>query len=168
MNLRAQYAIVDDRTLTGLKKLDDDGLVAAVMEINRTYADNVLNIAKLWDGLHFMLTGIPAREVSERPALSWAVIGANMFIEDDDAFFISYSTAKELPAILNVMQKVDLTALSKKFKPAMYRQRGIYPDIWRDDHGVALFCELSEAFQNLLEFTQKAHDTNKNIVFSVY
>lgn len=168
MNLLAQYTMVDRQTLTGLMELDDNALIEAVMEINSADVNQVLSIDKLWDGLHFLLTGAPAQKSAERPLLSRAVIGARMFIEDDDAFFISYTATGELPEILQAMQEVNLTAIVKKFKPALFRQNGIYPDIWRDEHEVALFCELSEAFQNLLEFTARTHANDCNIIFSVY
>lgn len=169
MDLMAQYIMVDHQILTELMGLDNENLISRIMKLNETYADEALQINKLWDGLHFMLTGISAQDAVERPALSKAVIGANMFnADDDERYFICYTTTKELPAILNAMEYVDLTALAKKFKPVKYRDEQIYPEIWLDDHSVALFCELSEAFQNLQAFTQKACDLDKNIVFSIY
>lgn len=168
MDLLAQYTMVDRQTLTDLLELDDSALIEAVIEINSADAGQVLGIDKLWDGLHFLLTGAPAQKVMERSLLSRAAIGSQMFIEDDDAFFVNYTTAEELPKILEAMRQVNLTALVKKFKPALFRQNGIYPDIWRDEHEVALFCELSEAFQSLLEFYAQAQAKGRNIIFSVY
>lgn len=168
MDLIAQYTIIDHQVLTGLMKLDDDGLINAVMEINNADTDEVCRINKLWDGLHFLLTGVPAQNAPENSPLSRAVLGSHMFVEDDEAFFISYTTQQELPEILDAMRFVDFTALAKKFKPALFREQHIYPDIWHDNHSVALFCELNEAFQSLLEFVETAHASGKNIIFSVY
>lgn len=170
MDLLAQYLMVNHQTLDRLMEMDSESLIKNMVKLNNLGTDGTLQINKMWDGLHFLLTGISARDVAAHSTLlSKAVIGAHLFNDDDEnRYFVSYTTAKELPQLLNAMQQVDLTALSKQFKTAQFRTQQIYPNIWRDKYSVALFCELSETFQKLLAFTKKAYVRNQNIVFSIY
>lgn len=170
MGMLAQYLQVDDETLERLLRLENEALVDNIEDLSDIPGTQVLDIDKLWDGLHFVLTGVSATASPAGNKLSEAVIGVHVFNPDDpEADFISYTYNEELPMIIDAMHGVDLTMLEKKqFNLSEFRDRDIYPDIWHDSDRIALFCELSEAYRALINFCEQALDAGMHVIFSVY
>lgn len=170
MGMLAQYLQVDDETLERLTRLENEALIDNIEDLSDLPGAQVLDIDKLWDGLHFLLTGVSATESPAGNKLSEAMTGVHVFNPDDpDADFISYTNNEELPMLIDALRQVDLNMLEKKrFKLNEFRARGIYPDIWHDSDRIALFCELSEAYQALVNFSEQALDAGMHVVFSVY
>jgi hypothetical protein len=58
MGLLGVYMMVEQNTLDKLKELDGDDLVEELDDLEET--NEIYNIDKLCDGLHFLLTGVSA------------------------------------------------------------------------------------------------------------
>jgi hypothetical protein len=157
--------MVDQDTLDKLKKVDGDELVEELDELEET--NEIYAIDKLWDGLHFLLTGVSASSPIEGNKLSEAIVGVNLFETDDDDF-ASYTEKDELLEICNSMKNVNIRELEEKFDPKTFKKEKIYPNIWETDKRDELFKELINEYNGLLEFYQKALEKNAHIVFSVF
>ena len=95
MGLLANYMMVDEATLDSMMKLNNEELMEKLEELeDNEYYD----MDKLWDGLHFLLTGISAGTPIEENPLSEAIVGVHNFNEEEDeADFIACIEADELP-----------------------------------------------------------------------
>ena len=165
MGMLGVYMMVEQNTLDKLKELDGDDLVEELDELEET--NEIYNIDKLWDGLHFLLTGVSANSPIEGNKLSEAIVGVNNF-ETDEETFISYIKKDELPEIYNAMKNINIKELEEKFDPKILKRKKIYPNIWETDKKDELFKELINEHNGLLEFYKKAVEKNINIIFSVF
>lgn len=166
MGLIASYLMVGDDELDGMMELDDDGLVEKIEELEET--NELYCMDKIWDGLHFILTGSSAGEPVEDDPLSEAIVGIHVFNDAEDAEFIGCTESGELDHIISALEKTDMDALRKTFIPSRLRRADIYPDIWNDDDKPSLWNELEAGFNGLLEFYRKALKTEMNVVVSIY
>ncbi|VFS45539.1 Domain of uncharacterised function (DUF1877) [Budvicia aquatica] len=119
----------------------------------------------MWDGLHFVLTGISASTPLEENPLSDAIVGIHVMDEDN---FIAAIGNNELDEIISALKAVKVEKLREAFDPARLTQAEIYPDIWRPQDKESLFIELEQALQQLISFYKNTLDGDRHIVVSIY
>ena len=163
MGLQAAYIRIDDATLDRLVGLDPEGLVDAVDELEErgtptTYLD------KLWDGLHFALTGAPASSPGEGDPLSEAVVGVHTFDSDD---FVGCTEHDELAAIVAALEVLDLDAVLERLDFGAFAAADVYPDIWSGDPA-GLRRELAEAFSLLLQAHRAAAAAGQHLLVTIF
>ncbi len=169
MGLLGQYMMINEQTLKSLVDLENDDLVDALEELNESEENELYDIDKMWDGLHFLLTGISASEPIEGDKLSDAIVGVKIFnSEDEDADFISYTLVSDLPGIVAALKNVDIEKLRLNFDLLKFRKDEIYPNIWREEEKDSLFSELVQEYKNILRFYEKALERNTHVVVSIY
>lgn len=169
MGLLAQYMMIDDQTFRELVDLENDDLFDMIEELNENGENEICDIDKMWDGLHFLLTGTSACQPIEEDKLSKAVIGIKSFnSEDEDAEFIAYTMTDNLPGIIAALNKVDIEKLRLDFELSKFRKAKIYPDIWREEDKDILFDELTCACKDMLSFYKKAEARKAHVVVSIY
>jgi hypothetical protein len=164
MGMLGVYMMVDDNTLDGMMELDGDGLfdkVNELEEINEKYT-----IDKLWDCLHFLLTGVSASTPIDGNKLSEAIVGVHVFDANDDDF-IACTENDELSEIIKALQNVNIKKLEEAFNPKIFKRNKIYPNIWEENKKDELFKELMNEYNGLSKFYQEALEKNKHIIFSV-
>lgn len=166
MGLIAVYTVVDNDTLNGLKKLDNKDLIDTLENSLDDEIHQSIDIDKMWDGLHFLLTGSSASEPIPDDEKSEFVVGTSLFSEDEDDDFISFSTSKDITRIIEKVKKTNLSKLKQSFSPESFAKSEIYPDIWSGDSQEALWDELESAFVHLLAFYEK--NKKMNVVVSIY
>lgn len=165
MGMLAVYTTVSNDGLSELIKLNNNELFEACEEVQEEKESEVLDIDKIWDGLHFLLTGVSASEPVPNNPLSEFVVGTSLFSEDEDAEFISYSNKEDVKRILEAVKKINLSELKITFDPKTFSENEIYPNIWDDDKE-SLWIELETIFNNLLDFYEKNADSN--IIVSIF
>ncbi|MDR1911492.1 MAG: YfbM family protein [Helicobacteraceae bacterium] len=166
MGMSGVYMAVGDKDLKKLIGAQNDELLDRLEELEEK--NDSCNIDKMWDGLHFLLTGVSALSPIEHDKLSEAIVGVTNFSLDEDADFITYTKNKELKEIIDAMQKVDQEALKANLDLARFRKNDIYPDIWNDDEKEELFAEMIDAFNSILSFYKQTLEKGQNIVVSIY
>lgn len=167
MGMIACYQMVDAEVINRLKEKEEDEIFEAIEELQED-ADTTLDIDKMWDGLHFLLTGVSATEPLIDNELSKAVVGDMLFSEDEDADFIAYTMPESVASIVSAMDAFDIIKAVEDFKPQIFAQQGIYPDIWMHEDKRNLQNELTETFQILKCFYQKTAEAGKGILVSIY
>ncbi|NLC24956.1 MAG: YfbM family protein [Oxalobacter sp.] len=168
MSFIANYMMVDDNTFDSLFALDNDDLLEKVNELEEAGTE-LYCMDKLWDGLHFLLTGTTASTPVEGDELSEAIVGIEMFNEDDEeADFVASTEAGQLADIIVAMKEVDIEKLAQSANFREFREKEIYPDIWYDEDAASLRQELVQEFNNLLAFYEKAEKQNANILVSIF
>lgn len=122
---------------------------------------------KLWDGLHFLLTGASAGAPIKDNLLSEAVIGTDLFSQDEDSDFLSYIYPERVHEIANALDTMDIGAALDAFSPSVFAANQIYPSIWEENEKDSLREELAEAFEGLKQFFGTVSVKNKGIVISI-
>lgn len=163
MGLQAAYTRIDEATLDRLADLDPDGLVDEIDRLEEsgvptTYLD------KMWDGLHFALTGVPASSPIEGDPLSEAVVGVHAFDSDD---FVGCTEAGELAAIVAALEEVDIAAVLDRQDFAAFAAAELYPSIWAEDP-VRLRGELTDAFALLLDAHRAALAAGDHLLVTIF
>jgi len=76
MGMIANYQYINDEQLNSLKNSDskENDVLAEVEELNEE-SEMLLDIDKMWDVLHFVLTGVSSCDPIENNPLSEAVVG---------------------------------------------------------------------------------------------
>lgn len=163
----AIYMSVNNATLDLLKTLQGEDLVQKIAELEEY--DNIakVDIGKLWDVLHFVLTKKSATTPIPDNFLSEAIVGLETFSDDEDADFISYSQWAEIAEIVEALDKVDFIKLMKNQNLKDWRQYKLFPKgIW-DDKKENISKELIESFNELKELYGNALDNGDNVVVSI-
>ena len=117
MGMRACYMEVNEDQLQQL--LDNDNLLEDIEELSDEEEHNEIDIDKMWDVLHFLLTGISATEPIEDDPLSELIAGEIVADEED---FIAYTTPQKVQELAGVMSEIN-----KEFLPRSRRTRTCRP-----------------------------------------
>ena len=163
MGMRAAYTLIDEGTLDRLVSLSPEVLLSTLEELEEAGAPTVY-VDKMWDGLHFLLTGVSASAPREDDPLSEAVVGVHAFGGDD---FVGCTENDELEPIIDALDAVDLDEALAKVDFAAFTSARVYPNIWTDDPA-QLRAELTDAFAELRRVHQQAADAQRHLVISIY
>ena len=166
MGFLANYMRIDDATLDALTKLDSDDLVERIEELDEAGAP-VYDMDKMWDILHFVLTGKSASEPIDGDPLSEAVVGVHVFDGDD---FVAAIQADELPRILQAMDDLDFVALRPRLSLATLRKKNIYPSLAETtaEEEDALWTQITGEFEGLRSFYHDTVAEHLNVIVSIY
>lgn len=163
MGLQAAYTLVDEETLDRLVGLEPGALGEALEELEEAGAETAY-LDKMWDGLHFLLTGEPASSPIEDDRLSEAVVGVHAF--DGEDAYVGCSEADELAPIIAALEAVELDALLESADFEAFGRAELYPEIWTDEPAV-LRRELSAAYAALLTVHRRAAATRSHLIVSI-
>lgn len=163
----ACYQMVDEEMINELLEKSEEDVFEEIEELQEM-DEAVLDIDKLWDGLHFLLTKATASEPMEGNPLSEAVVGVKRFSDDEDTDFIAYILPERVPTIMNELKHFDIDSAIEKFQPKEFAQNGIYPNIWMHEDKEELQEELSECFLALMKFYEKVAKLRKAVIVSIY
>ncbi|WJQ79803.1 DUF1877 family protein [Brevibacillus brevis] len=107
----------------------------------------------MWDGLYYLLTGTSPSQPNEDNPLSEAIDGVRVL---DTEEFVSVIGSDDLPRILDALHSMDRAVLQQQYKPADFRAKQIYPDIWLDDEAEERFAELITELNQLTYFYEQS------------
>ena len=167
MGMLACYTCLSDKKLEEIMSVEEEDLVEEIEECIEALSDKSLsyNMDKLWDGLHFLLTGITAGEPIEDDPLSEAIVGVTNLSEDD---FINCIKSSEVEEILKSLKAVDVEKLRSDFSISDFVNSEIYPSIWVEADKESLFEELISELKGLIVFYEKALEMKQNVVVTIY
>lgn len=155
--------LADEATIERLSNEDD--LFEAIEEYEEEETTISWDIDKLWDGLHFLLTGISATEDIEGEPLSEAVIGTELL---DDEDIITYTEPNHIVDVVEALNKVEIDALLAKMDVSSFEKADIYPDIWVKENEELLKTDLKNAFLGLKAFYEQALKAQTGVLVSIY
>ncbi|MDR1904530.1 MAG: YfbM family protein [Treponema sp.] len=191
MGMLGVYMGIEEEDLQKLINMENDDIIETLEELEC----DIYNIDKLWDGLHFLLTGNASSNSSENNKLSEAIVGIHNVSKDvdfitniinnelpkiiktqesvsidkaEDMDYISYIQNNELPGIIKAMEDVNINELKETFEPLLFKKNKIYPKIWEENKKDILFDELIQEFNGLLNFYKQSFEKGLNIIFSIY
>lgn len=128
----------------------------------------VTDVDKMWDALHFILTGKGAGDPIEDDLLSIAIVGDQELV-DDDELFNTYIAADILPKVVAAMEAVDFSAKLAETPFSLLEKNDIYPSIWEEDNDELeeVAEELTEHFESLLDFYRECAANKLNVVVTI-
>lgn len=170
MGMIANYQYLSDKNLEELKSFnaEEDELFEEVEDWNEE-ASLLLDIDKMWDVLHFVLTGVSSSEPVENDPLSEAVVGVSPIEEIEE--FIAYTEKTRIGEILSALENFDIEQAMEHFSMEECKNADLYPDIWDydDEEEVAeLKEEISDYFQNMKDFYKQISEANGNVMVTIY
>lgn len=163
MGIQAVYMSVDNATYDRLAEASSEDLFDEIEELEESDCP-LVGLEKMWDGLHFLLTGVSASEPIEGNPLSEAVVGVHVFEGED---YIACTERDALPGILAALDAVLIDDLLGAADFGLFRKAGLYPEIWTDDPA-QLKVELAEAFQALHTFYRQCVAAQRHVIVSIY
>ncbi|MCK2037821.1 YfbM family protein [Microbacterium sp. SSW1-49] len=161
--MRAAYTLVDERTLDRLVSLAPEVLVSTLEELESGGSPTVY-LDKMWDGLHFLLTGVSAATPRDDDPLSESVVGVHVFDGED---FVGCTENDELQTIIEALESLDRDEVIGGADFAAFAEAGIYPNVWDDDPDV-LRRELTDAWDALASVHRRAADEGHHLVISIF
>ena len=165
MGFIANYMMIDEPTLERFMKLDGEELTEAIDELEESGNNDVYCMDKLWDGLHFLMTGVSASEPIDGNKLSESIVGVHVFDVKD---FVACTEYEELEAIVLELEKVDMEELLSNVDFSKFKKKKIYPDIWYNNERAQLAKELKQEWKGLLDFYKKSISVKMHVIVSIY
>ncbi|WP_111765746.1 YfbM family protein [Nakamurella deserti] len=166
MSVTARYLMINQDELTALLDSGVD-LLDDVRTLERDPAHEVLDLGSLWDALHFVITGVSASTPLDDDPISDAIVGVQLFFEDDDADFIAFTPAPDLPALIAGLKAVDVPARGRAFTPTAAERVEAYPDGIFDGDREDLVSRLFTAVESLIDFYERAAASGRHVIVSI-
>ena len=167
MGLIANYNCISDKSLKELKGLgsSEEDLFETV-EAWSDEDDLLLDIDKMWDVLHFVLTGVSTdHRIADNP-LSQAVLGITAVEELSD--YLAYTEHDKLADIVAALEQFDMEEALESFDMAACKEAELYPDIWDyDEEEEEIKDELLHDFEQMKRFYKQVLDANGNVLVSI-
>ena len=167
MGLIANYNCISDESLKELKGLGSSkkDLFETVEEWSNE-DELLLDIDKMWDVLHFVLTGVSTdHRIADNP-LSQAVLGITAVEELSD--YLAYTEHDKLADIVAALEQFDMEEALESFDMAACKEAELYPDIWDyDEEEEEIKDELLHDFEQMKRFYKQVLDANGNVLVSI-
>ena len=167
MGIIASYQYLSDANLQELKSFyaEEDDIFEEVEDWNDE-AEILLDIDKMWDALHFVLTGVSCIEPIKNNSLSEAVVGVLPI--DGIEEYISYIEKSRIKDIVFALDNFDIEKALKIFSMKECKEAELYPDIWDYDEEVEeIKDELLHDFEQMKRFYKQVLDANGNVLVSI-
>ena len=169
MGMRANYQYLSDKDLKALKAFDteDEDDIFETVEDWNDEAEILLDIDKMWDLLHYMMTGITASEPLEDDPLSEAVVGVTSIEKIED--FIAYIEKDRVSDILKALEDFDMESALESFSLEEGKEAELYPNIWDyDDEEDEIKEDLLDCFERMKEFYKEILEVDGNVLVTIY
>ena len=167
MGLIANYKYLSDKNLNELKALYTENTESITdLEENNNDLEILLDLDKMWDALHFVLTGASASEPIKNNWFSEAILGTSHIGEVED--FIAYTEKSRIKDILLALDNYDIEKAMESFSMKECKKANIYPAIWDyDEESEEIEEEIMDYFQNMKDFYRKILEVNGNVLVTI-
>lgn len=168
MGMLACYMEASARQIDELKTKTTEEIFDELEALETEDACTVYDMDKLWDGLHFILTGSSAAAPVEHDPLSEAVVGADLFSDEESELFITCVSPERAAEIYAALEAFNIEKALADFSPEALAARDIYPNIWFTEDKELLTGELRDAFEGLKEFYGEMRERQMGAIVSIY
>ena len=168
MGMIANYQYLSNENLKEMKNFnrEEDKIFEEVEDWNEE-AEILLDIDKMWDVLHFVLTGVDSSEPIEGNPLSEAVVGVTSLEEVSE--FIAYIEKDRVADIISALENFDIDAALESFSMEACKKAELYPDIWGyDDEEEDIKKEICDYFHEMIDFYKQILEINGNVLVTIY
>ena len=156
MGLIANYNCISDESLKELKGLGSSK--RDLFETVEEWSDEdelLLDIDKMWDVLHFVLTGVSTDHRIDDNPLSQAVLGVTSI--EDLSDYMAYTEHSQIADIVAALEQFDMDQALESFDMKACKEAELYPNIWDyDEEEEEIIDELLHDFEQMKVFYQKS------------
>ena len=167
MGLIASYRYLSDKSLREMKifKGGTNKILEEGGDQNEE-AEILLDIDKMWDVLHFVLTGASWTEPLRGDPLSEAVSGVTPLEETEE--FVAYTEKNRVAEILSALESFDIKRALEKFSMVECKDADLYPSIWDyEDEAEDIKADIYDCFQRMKNFYRQITVANGNVMVTV-
>lgn len=167
MGLIANYSYLSDENLKELKSLgsSEEDIIDSVEDWSEE--DVLLDIDKMWDVLHFVLTGVGTEHRIDDNPLSQAVLGVTPI--EDISEYMSYTEHSQIADIVTALDEFDIEQALETFDMMACKEAELYPNIWDyDDEKDEIIEEILDYFEHMKGFYKKVLASNGNVLITIY
>ena len=168
MGIIANYQYLSDNNLQELKSFyaEEDDIFEEVEDWNDE-AEILLDIDKMWDALHFVLTGVSCIEPIKNNPLSEAVVG--VFSIDGIEEYISYIEKSRIKDIVFALDNFDIEKALETFNMEECKEAELYPNIWGyEEETDEIKEEIMDYFQDMKDFYKQVLEEDGNVLVTIY
>lgn len=168
MGIIANYQYLSDTNLQKLKSFyaEEDDIFEEVEDWNDE-AEILLDIDKMWDALHFVLTGVSCIEPIKNNPLSEAVVG--VFSIDGIEEYISYIEKSRIKDIVFALDNFDIEKALETFSMEECKEAELYPNIWGyEEETDEIKEEIMDYFQDMKDFYKQVLEEDGNVLVTIY
>ena len=168
MGIIANYQYLSDANLQELKSFyaEEDDIFEEVEDWNDE-AEILLDIDKMWDALHFVLTGVSCSEPIKNNPLSEAVVG--VFSIDGIEEYISYIEKSRIKNIVFALDNFDIEKALETFSMEECKEAELYPNIWGyEEETDEIKEEIMDYFQDMKDFYKQVLEEDGNVLVTIY
>ena len=168
MGIIANYQYLSDANLQELKSFyaEEDDIFEEVEDWNDE-AEILLDIDKMWDALHFVLTGVSCTEPIKNNPLSEAVVG--VFSIDGIEEYISYIEKSRIKDIVFALDNFDIEKALETFSMEECKEAELYPNIWGyEEETEEIKEEIMDYFQDMKDFYKQVLEEDGNVLVTIY
>ena len=168
MGLIATYSCLSDANLKELKAMgsEEEEILESVEEWNDD-DELLLDIDKMWDVLHFVLTGVGTDHKDDKNPLSQAVLGV-MAVEDISDY-VAYTEHNHLANIVAALDQFDIESALESFDMKACKEAEIvsrYLGTMKKKKE-EIKDELLHNFEQMKRFYQQVLDANGHVLVSI-
>ena len=129
----------------------------------------ICDIDKMWDALHFLLTGKSASEPIKDNLISEAIVGQFNISGEEIEEFLSGTKSNRVKEIVKALQELDFETYIDKFDMSVFHQNDIYPNIWKyEEEADEIKDDLRIQFEKLKKFYEKMAEQESAVLVSIY
>ena len=167
MGLIANYSCLSDTDLKELKAMgsEEEEILESVEEWNDD-DELLLDIDKMWDVLHFVLTGVGADHRIDDNPLSQAVLGAMPIEELSD--YMAYTEYTKIADIVVALEQFDMEQALESFDMTACKEAELYPNIWDyEEEEEEIKDEILHNFEQMKRFYKQVLEANGHVLVSI-
>lgn len=165
MGMYAGYYRISDAELEQLRQLEERALLKRVEELTEDKTAETCDLDKMWDALHFVLTGDTLSDAADHDPLSEAVCGSVFLARQIHVGGIPSNRVKE---IAQALHEVDFAACLAALQMSDFAAADIYPAIWdRPEEEDDIRAELPEYFADLRAFYDNAAEQGNAVLVMI-
>ena len=167
MGLIANYSCLSDANLKELKAMgsEEEGILDSVEEWGEN-DELLLDIDKMWDVLHFVLTGVSTDHKDDKSPLSQAVLGVTSI--EDLSDYMAYTEHSQIADIVAALEQFDMDQALESFDMKACKEAELYPNIWDyDEEEEEIIDELLHDFEQMKVFYKKVLEAKGHAVVSI-
>ena len=167
MGLIANYNCISDKSLKELKGLgsSEEDLFETVEE----WSDEdelLLDIDKMWDVIHFVLTGVSTDHRIDDNPLSQAVLGVTSI--EDLSDYMAYTEYSQIADIVAALEQFDMDQALESFDMTACKEAELYPNIWDyDEEEEEIKDEILHDFEQMKVFYKKVLEAKGHVLVSI-
>ncbi len=168
MGMIGNYAFINDMQLQRLKGLDmtSDETFDIIEEWNDE-ADHLVDVDKMWDALHFVLTGSDADHPIKGNPLSEAILGEVALAESNE--YVAYVSKAKLKEVAAALEEFDMEEALQNFSMEACKEADLYPTIWDyEDMEEEIKEEISDYFAMVKHLYKEAEKLGGNVMITIF